>query len=288
MLNSLTSSGLAKCPTLKGKDNYSEWEEIMRSNLRTSGCWEIVSGEEIAPPRPDPFYTSRNRPTGVGTLRQAEAEYGRRVRGGNFVHSEESCKDRVQEIKDQVIGYESHTRLKEKAKNLIMDSMTKDLWHQRLNKDDPAALWQELRNDYHKAGVPELGKELAKYVDMNRGTYPNPQNLLNALKTQRSKIEDTLKAAVFHPKYLSWRYIYQMNKFKPLFDIPLAQYDTLNEYPPSDEVKRALEAHLVNHSYIPQKPTATASANTNVAQTPSNKKRKRSLERSQTSHTYVS
>ena len=86
---------------------------------------------------------------------------------------------------------------------------------------------------------------------MNRSTYPNPQNLLNALKTQHSKIEDTLKAAVFHPKYLSWRYIYEMNKFKPLFDIPLAQYDTLNEYPPSDEVKRALEAHLVNHLDIP-------------------------------------
>jgi hypothetical protein len=271
----LTSSGLAKCPTLSGKDNYSEWEEIMRSNLRTSGCWEIVSGEEIAAPRPDPFYTSRNRPTGVGTLRQVEAEYGRRARGGNFVHSEESCKERVQEIKDQVTGYESYTKLKEKAKNLIMDSMTKDLWHQRLNKDDPSALWQELRNDYHKAGVPELGKELAKYVDMSRSTYPNPQNLLNALKTQHSKIEVTLNAAVFHPKYLSWRYIHEMNKFKPLFDIPLAQYDTLNEYPPSDEVKRALEAHLVNHSYIPQKPTATASANTNVAQTPSNKKRKR-------------
>jgi len=282
MLNSLTSSGLAKCPTLKGKDNYSEWEEIMRSNLRTSGCWEIVSGEEIAPPRPDPFYTSRNRPTGVGTLRQAEAEYGRRVRGGNFVHSEESCKDRVQEIKDQVIGYESHTRLKEKAKNLIMDSMTKDLWHQRLNKDDPTALWQELRNDYHKAGVPELGKELAKYAEMSRSTHPNPQTLLNALKTQHSKIEVTLKAAVFHPKYLSWRYIYEMNKFKPLFDIPLAQYDTLDEYPPSDEVKRALEAHLVNHSDIPKKPTVgksttqpTASANANVAQSRTNKKRKR-------------
>ena len=37
-LNSLTTSGLAKCPTLRGKDNYSEWEEIIRSNLRISGC----------------------------------------------------------------------------------------------------------------------------------------------------------------------------------------------------------------------------------------------------------
>jgi hypothetical protein len=283
-LDSLTNSGLAKCPILKGKDNYTEWEEIMRSNLRTSGCWDIVSGEEIAPPRPDPFYTSRNRPTGVRTLRQFEAEYGRRNRANHYVHDDESCKERVQEIKDQVTGYESHTRLREKAKNLMMDSMTKDLWHQRVNKDDPTALWQELRNDYHKAGVPELGKELAKYANMTRDTYQNPQTLLNALKTQHSKIEVTLKAAVFHPKYLSWRYIHEMGKFKPLFDIPLAQYDTLDEYPPSDEVKRALEAHLVNHSDIPKKPTVgkstpsqaqPASANANIAKASNNKKRKR-------------
>jgi hypothetical protein len=66
-----------------------------------------------------------------------------------------------------------------------------------------------------------------------------------------------------------------MNKFKLLFDIPLAKYDTLNEYPPSDEVKRALEAHLINHTDIPKKPTAgrstpllsidSALANANVA-----------------------
>src|SRR5271163_960417 len=167
-LNGFTTANLAKCPTLKGKDNYSEWEEIMKSNLLTSGCWDIVSGEEIAPAKPDPFYTSRNRPTGVRSLRQAEAAYGRTNRAGNYVHSDEACKERVQEIKDQVTGYESHTRLKEKAKNLMMDSMTKDLWHQRVNKDDPAELWNELRNDYHKAGVSELSKELAKYADMTR------------------------------------------------------------------------------------------------------------------------
>jgi hypothetical protein len=92
----------------------------------------------------------------------------------------------------------------------------------------------------------------------------------------------TLKAAVFHPKYLSWRYIYKMNKFIPLFDIPLTKYNALNEYPPSDEIKRALEAHLVNHSDIPKKPTVekstqpiTASTNTNITQPSSNKKRKR-------------
>jgi hypothetical protein len=128
-----------------------------------------------------------------------------------------------------VTGYESHTRLKEKAKNLIMNSMTKDLWYQRVNKDDPAELWNELRNDYHKAGVPELSKELAKYADINRNNYPNLQTLLNALKTQHSKIEVTLKATVFHSKYLSWRYVHEMNKFKPLFDILLAKYDTLKQ-----------------------------------------------------------
>ena len=118
--NSLANSySLAKCPVLKGKDNYTEWEEIMRSNLRTSGCWDIVSGEEVAPPRPDPFYTSRNRPTGVRTLRQVEAEYGQRNRANHYIHSDESCKERVQEIKDQVTGYESHTRPREKAKNSI-------------------------------------------------------------------------------------------------------------------------------------------------------------------------
>jgi hypothetical protein len=135
-------------------DNYTEWEEIMKSNLLISGCWDIFSGEEIAPTKPDPFYTSRSRPTGVRSLRQVEAEYARTNRAGNYVHSEESCKERVQEIKDQVTGYESHTRFKEGAKNLVMDSMTKDLWHQRVNKDDPSELWKELRNDYHKAGVP--------------------------------------------------------------------------------------------------------------------------------------
>jgi hypothetical protein len=280
----ILTSGLAKCPALKGKDNYTEWEEIMRSNLRTAGCWDIISGDEITPPRPDPFYTSRNRPAGVKSLREVEPEYDQRNRAGNYVHNDESCKERVQEIKDQVTGYESYTKLKEKAKNLIMGAMTKDLWHQRVNKDDPSELWQELEKDYHKAGVPELGKELAKYAEMGRSTYPNPQTLLNALKTQHSKIEVTLKAAVFHPKYLSWRYIHEMNKFKPLFDIPLAQYDTLEEYPASDEIKRALEAHLVNHSVIPQKPTVEkpsqstaasvpASANANVAS--SKKKRKR-------------
>src|SRR5277367_6825444 len=123
---------------------------------------------------------------------------------------------------------------------------------------------------------------------MNRNSYPNPQTLLNALKTQHSKIEVTLKATVFHSKYLSWRYVHEMNKFKPLFDIPLAKYNTLEEYPPPEKVKRALEAHLVNHqSEIPKKPTAekptqptqptasepTASINANI--TKPSKKRKR-------------
>jgi hypothetical protein len=73
-----------------------------------------------------------------------------------------------------------------------------------------------------------------------------------------------------------------MNKFKPLFDIPLAKYDILNEYPPFDEVKRALKAHLINYTDIPKKLIAGRStpllsidsASANVAQS-SNKKRKR-------------
>jgi len=278
----VTSSTLAKCPVLTGKDNYTEWAEIMQSNLITSGCWDIVNGDEEAPPRPDPFYTSRNRPTGIVSLRQVELEYNRRDRARRYVHNDESCKDRVQEIKDQVAGYEAHIRLKEKAKNMIMDRMTKDLWHQRVNKEDPKALWDELKKDYQKAGVPELGKELAKFMDMTQTNYPEPQALLNALKTQHSKIETTLKGSVFQPKYLAWRYIYEMNKFKPLFDIPLAQYDNMDEYPPADDIKRALEAHLVNHPNVPKKPTASFNtASTNTAATANNttagrgKKRKR-------------
>src|SRR5437016_13966135 len=51
-----------------------------------------------------------------------------------------------------------------------------------------------------------------------------------------------------------------MNKFKPLFDIPLAKYDNMDEYPLADEIKRALEAHLVNHPNVPKKPTASSNA----------------------------
>ena len=46
---------------------YGEDEEI----IITAGCWDIVNGDEEAPARLEPFYTSRNRPTGVNTLRQA-------------------------------------------------------------------------------------------------------------------------------------------------------------------------------------------------------------------------
>jgi hypothetical protein len=119
-------------------------------------------------------------------------------------------------------------------------------------------------------------------MDMTQTTYPDPQALLNALKTQRSKIEVTLKGSIFRDKYLSWRYIYEMNKFKPLCDIPLAQYDNLNEYPPADDIKRALEAHLINHLNVPKKSTASsnaaATANNTAAgnnKKPSSKKRKR-------------
>src|SRR5438552_2215607 len=90
----ISSLTLAKCPKLTSKDNYTEWSEIMQSNLITAGCWDIVNGDEAVPARPNPFYTSRNRPTGVTTLRQAEAEYNRRVRN-NFVHNNEAYKDYI-------------------------------------------------------------------------------------------------------------------------------------------------------------------------------------------------
>jgi hypothetical protein len=99
-LNSLTTSSLAKCPTLRGKNNYTEWEEIMRLNLLISGCWDIVDGREIAFTTPVPFYTSRNRPTGVKSLRETEAEYAQRNDDDTYVHSDDTCKDRVLEIKD--------------------------------------------------------------------------------------------------------------------------------------------------------------------------------------------
>jgi hypothetical protein len=251
-----TPSPLAKCPTLTGKDNYTEWAEVMKSNLTTSGCWDIISGDAVAPSKPKPFYTSFNKPSGVVSLKEKETEYARKDDQGKDVYSDKTCMLRVNEIKEQVIGYENYNKLKEKAKNLIMDSVTKDVWVQRTNKDDPKALWDELKDDYQKAGVPELGKELAKFMEMNRSNHSSPQALLNALKTQHARIETTLKGEVFHPKYLSWRYIYEMNKYKPLFDIPLAKYESEQQFPDADKLKRELEAHLVNHPDTPQKPTA--------------------------------
>jgi hypothetical protein len=44
-----------------------------------------------------------------------------------------------------------------------------------------------------------------------------------------------------------------MNKFTSLFNIPFTKYNTLNEYPPFDEIKRALKVYLVNYLDIPKK-----------------------------------
>src|SRR5271154_1918615 len=125
----------------------------MRSSFRILGCWDIVTGEEVAPLKPNPFYTSWNRPTGVKSLRLAEVEYARCDDNGNYIHSDEACKERVLEIKDQVAGYESYTRLREKALNMIMGSISMDLWHQCTNRDDPSTLWKELRNYYTVEGT---------------------------------------------------------------------------------------------------------------------------------------
>jgi len=58
---------------------------------------------------------------------------------------------------------------------MMMDHMTEDLWRQRVNKENPKALWGELKKDYQKAGVPELSKELAKFTDMTHSNYPEAQ-----------------------------------------------------------------------------------------------------------------
>jgi hypothetical protein len=116
---------------------------------------------------------------------------------------------------------------------------------------------------------------------MSRIIYFNSKNLLNALKTQYSKIKVIFNIVVFYSKYLSWRYIYEINKFKPLFDILFTKYDTFEKYFSSNKVKRALEAHLINYPDTPKKPTVgkfsqftAISAFVNVAQSQS-KKRKR-------------
>ena len=96
----------------------------------------------------------------------------------------------------------------------------------------------------------------------------------------------TLKAKVLSPKYLSQRYTYKMNKFKPLFDISLVRYKTLKEYPPLKEIKRALKTHLVNHTEILRKltvgklipsQTITALVNTNIAKPLKKRKYKEKL-----------
>jgi len=111
--------------------------DVISWEPRLSKVAHAWNRDGCAPAAPISFYTSRNRPTGVKTLREAEVEYGQLDDNGNFNHSDDVCKDRVLEIKDQVAGYESYTRLKEKAKNLIMGSISKDLWHQCVNKEDP-------------------------------------------------------------------------------------------------------------------------------------------------------
>jgi hypothetical protein len=66
-----------------------------------------------------------------------------------------------------------------------------------------------------------------------------------------------------------------MSKFKPLFDIPLAQYNNLNEFPPANDIKRALKAHLVNHPDVSKKPTASVNNTTANNNTSNGRKRKR-------------
>jgi hypothetical protein len=65
----VTTLILAKYPVLTGKDNYIEWAEIIQLNLITSGYWDIVNGDEVVLLRPNLFYTFRNRPIDISSLR---------------------------------------------------------------------------------------------------------------------------------------------------------------------------------------------------------------------------
>ena len=106
-------------------------------------------------------------------MRQLEPEYGRTNRANNFVYSEESCKERIEVIKEQVTCYEGYLKLQNRAKNMIMGSVSKDLWTQVVDKTNPTAIWLELQ-DYQTAGVPELGKELARFTEISRLSHLNP------------------------------------------------------------------------------------------------------------------
>jgi hypothetical protein len=66
-----------------------------------------------------------------------------------------------------------------------------------------------------------------------------------------------------------------MSKFKPLFDILLAQYNNLNEFPPANDIKRTLKAHLINYSNVSKKPTVSVNNTTADNNTTNDRKRKR-------------
>jgi hypothetical protein len=123
-------------------------------------------------------------------------------------------------------------------------------------------------------------------MDISQTNHPESQALLNILKTQHFKIETTLKGSVFHSKYLAWRYIYEMNKFKPLFDILLAQYKNLNEYSPTDDIKRALEAYFINYFDVSKKPTASINNITANNNTTNDRKRKRNKNKNKSNKSF--
>jgi hypothetical protein len=73
-----------------------------------------------------------------------------------------------------------------------------------------------------------------------------------------------------------------MNKFKPLFNILLAKYNNMDKYLSTDEIKRALEAYLINYPNALKKSTTSNNTPTTANNTTAgkgnkskNKKRKR-------------
>src|SRR6266511_5467725 len=59
------SSGisLSKIPTLRGRDNYTEWAREIPYPLKTINTWEFTLGERKIPDIPSYLYDMQKRPT---------------------------------------------------------------------------------------------------------------------------------------------------------------------------------------------------------------------------------
>jgi hypothetical protein len=71
-----------------------------------------------------------------------------------------------------------------------------------------------------------------------------------------------------------------------LFNILLAQYKNLNKYPLVDDIKRALEAYLINYSKVSKKPTASINNTTANNNTTNGRKRKRNKNKNKSNKSF--